>query len=210
MPSASASRWRHGLTRRSTATGHRHENIGSMSLEVSDQRGARWVKLLQLLDMDLTYDREERLWWSTAIIHGHTRPTALAVIDLADLSRASWDSALTELFEHAGDASWDGDIWIVAAGRLIQPGLDPGWGPEFQASGWICHYHGDLPGEEGWAAAPAPWADCTACGLTGTFHPEQTFLCTPNGCYDAGSNFEPADLDQLRMSWEEAAFGPLH
>lgn len=31
-----------------------------MSLEVSDQRGARWVKLLQRLEMDLTYNREER------------------------------------------------------------------------------------------------------------------------------------------------------
>lgn len=185
------------------------ESISCMSLEVGDQRGARWVKLLQRLEMDLTYDREERPWWSTATIHGYTRCTALAVVDVANLGDTDQESVLTDLFEHATDSSWDGDIWIVAAGQLLLPGLDPGWGPEFRASGWIGQYHGDLLGEEGWASAPAPWAYCTSCGGTGVFHAEQTFLCTPNGCYDAGANFEPADLDQLRMSWEEAAFGPL-
>ena len=180
-----------------------------MSLEVRDQRGLRWVKLLQLLGMDLAYEREERPWWSTATIGGDERRTALCVIDVAPLGEAERESVLTDLFEHAADSLWDGDIWVVAAGRLVLPGLDTGWGPEFRCSGWIAQYMGGHQWDDGWAPAPAPWAHCTSCGSTVVFHPEQTFLCTPNGCYDAGANFEPADLDELRMSWQEAAFGPL-
>lgn len=180
-----------------------------MSLEVADPRAARWVKLLQSLEMDLVYVREDRPWWCTAIVLGHTRRTALAVVDVAHLHDTDRASVLTDLFEHAADSAWDGDIWVVAAGRLLLPGLDSGWGPQFRPSGWIAQYIGGHQWDDGWAPAPAPWAHCTSCGSTVVFHPEQTFLCTPNGCYDAGANFEPADLDVLRRSWEEAAFGQL-
>ncbi|MGH3977322.1 MAG: hypothetical protein ACRDS9_29010 [Pseudonocardiaceae bacterium] len=180
-----------------------------MSIGVDDLRGARWVRLLQLLGMHLTYDRKERPWWSTATILGDSRRTAFAVVDVAALGYADRESVLTDLFEHAADSSWDGDIWVVAAGRLVLPGLDSGWGPEFRCSGWIAQYMGDREWGDGWASAPAPWAHCASCGGTVVFHPVQSFLCTPNGCYDSGDNFEPAGLDELRMSWEEAAFGPL-